>query len=258
MYPSLQEPLEIALGLAKKIRRRLKTSARGWSYPAGTVHFLHVGKAAGTQVKGVIHQLNEAGKVGKLIKHGHEVTLADLPEDQAYFFSTRDPATRFKSGFYSRLRKGQPRLLIEWTEHERLAFERFPHANDLAEALFAPGRDGREAAAAIRSIRHTARNLVDWFRFSGHLFDVRPPVWIVRQEHFAADLEVFLARIGHEGGVDLATDERRSHTNDYAGVPALIDAALANLRRWYAQDYAFLELCEDWMAAQDEPGRRAG
>ncbi len=85
------------------------------------------------------------------------------------------------------------------SEYEKLTLERFAHANDLAEALFAPGQRGRDATAAIRSISHCARNIVDWFKYCGYVFEVRPPIWIIRQEQFQADLDVFLNRIGYDG-----------------------------------------------------------
>ena len=213
----------------------------------GTIHFLHVGKTAGTQIKDVIDQVNRSGDSGKLLKHGHGTSLRDLPPGHDYFFSTRDPIARFRSGFYSRRRKGRPTHFSEWTEHERFAFARFPHANDLAEALFAPGQPGRDAISAIRSISHCSSNLVDWFRFCGYLFELRPPVWIIRQEQFSADLGVFLRRIGYKGCVDIAPERQKSHASDYVGIPDLSDTARANLRQWYAQDYAFLDLCEIWL-----------
>lgn len=233
------------------LRRRLRSIAPTRSHPATTVHFLHVSKAAGTQIGQVIKQINSSSFERKFVKHGHEVALFNLPQDQDYFFSVRDPVSRFKSGFYSRQRKGQPRYYNEWSEQERLAFENFPHANDLAEALFTPGQRGREAVAAIRAIQHCSRNLVDWFKFHGHMFEIRPPIWILRQEHFARDLGVFLKRCGYEGTLELAADKTRSHANDYSGIPELSDRARENLRRWYVQDYAFLDLCQEWMATTD-------
>ncbi len=218
-------------------------------YPDGTIHFLHVGKAAGTQIQHVIEQINQSRRVKrKLVYHGHGFGLFNVPPGQDYFFSTRDPLTRFKSGFYARKRKYHVNAgHQDWTEHERRAFARFSHAKDLAEALFAPGQRGQEAVQAILSNQHCARAIVDEFKFCGHLFALRPPLWIIRQERFQADLEVFLRRIGYNGPVDVATAKEEANTGDYDGVPELSESAKANLRRWYAQDYAFLALCESWL-----------
>lgn len=234
------------MGLKRRILRGLRQLTDTQKFPPNSVHFLHVGKAAGTRIGQIIDQVNQSNPAKPVVQHGHAIGLSDLPPDADYFFSTRDPITRFKSGFYSRLRKGQPRNFVEWSKYEAPSFERFPHANDLAEALFLPGQDGQDATAAMRSIRHPSRNLVDWFRFCGHMFDVRPPVWIIRQEHLQSDLEVFLKRIGYDGPL---ADEARSkdHTNDYENIPELSPLAQENLRRWYVQDYAFIDMCETWM-----------
>ena len=209
------------------------------------LHFLHVGKAAGTQIVNVMEHIKSETSLYP-ISHPHSIGLADLPEGERYFFSTRDPATRYYSSFYSRKRQGRPHYDNPWSPNEAIAFGNFPEANDLAEALFEEGQRGRQATAAIRSIRHTARNLVDWVRFEGHLFDRRPPVWVVRQERFASDLNILLRRLDCSEAVKIDM-ERRSHTNDYSETPPLSDKALENLRAWYVQDYAFLDLCESWI-----------
>ncbi len=223
---------------------------RPLAYPRDAIHFLHVGKAAGTQIKNTIKRINATRGIGRIVEHGHEAGLTDLPAGQRYFFCTRDPAARFRSGFYSRKNEGRPTHTVPWTAHERRSFERFAHANDLAEALFTPGEAGRDATMALRSIRHTARNLVDTFKFEGSLFELRPPVWIIRQEQFDADLAAFLDRIGFRGDAGLDTSSAGANRGAYGDAPPLSVAAVANLKRWYAQDYAFLDLCEDWLARQ--------
>lgn len=214
---------------------------------AKTIHFLHVGKAAGSQIGDIIKQIEDAGFGQRILNHRHKTGLAKIPAGDDYFFSTRDPVTRFKSAFYSRKRQGRPRHHREWTAHEAIAFERFQHANDLAEALFDPGQSGLEAAAAMHSISHCSRNFVDWIKPLGQLFSIRPPIWIVRQEHFERDLRELLRRIGFDGPVEISNDDHRAHRNSYENTPDLSAPAVENLRRWYAQDHEFLRLCQNWM-----------
>ena len=214
-----------------------------------TLHFLHIGKAAGTQVRHLARQINEAQDRWKIVKHDHNKNLRDLDRKDAYFFSIRDPLTRFVSGFYSRKRKGQPRLNVPWTLDEARAFDHFPHANDLAEALFAPGPRGHDAFAAIKAIRHTAKNQVDWFESRGALLWVQPPVWILRQERFDHDWAILMRRLELGTDVNPTRDAVRAHRNDYADTPPLSALAQSNLRRWYVQDIAFHEMCEAWLQA---------
>lgn len=215
------------------------------------VAFLHIGKNAGTQIMHLAQQLRDHGlQVHQL---PHATKLYQVPERLDYFFSIRNPVTRFKSGFYSRKRKGQPRLYVEWTKPEALAFGAFEHANDLAEALFRTDRRGNLAAQAIQAIRHTSMQQIDWFERIGFL-EARPPVWIVRQENFEADFDVLLARLGLAltcRDLQPARDPAAAHSNDYSRVPELSDLAKDNLRRWYARDLVFYDLCVQWMKDKD-------
>ncbi|WP_371158417.1 hypothetical protein [Jannaschia sp. 2305UL9-9] len=158
--------------------------------------------------------------------------------------------SRFKSGFYSRKRKGQPRIYSEWSAHDEIAFSEFEHANDLAESLFEPGERGRKAWAAMKSIRHTSQNQSDWFSCHGNFLRVRPPIWIVRQEHFDADLRDLVALIFADTDlpkIDLGDDDGSAHRNDYTSTPSLSETAKANLSTWYAQDIGFYDMCTAWL-----------
>jgi hypothetical protein len=236
----------------RSVRRRLARTAEPFRRdPRQRVFFLHIGKTAGTQISaegsGIAHQINAKSPRWRVVPCPHGRKLRSLPEDAAWFCSIRRPETRFRSAFYSRKRKGRPRNHIEWTPDEAIAFERFEHASDLAEALFAGGETGRQAFFAMKSIAHTSANQVDWFDRSGYFLERHPPVWIIRQEAFDADLRVLLDRLGHEAPVEVARDPLKAHANDYEGVPPLTDKALEALRTWYAQDHEFYRLCSDWM-----------
>lgn len=212
--------------------------------------FLHIGKNAGTQIMHLAEQLKPHGVVIHQMPHTRK--LYELPPGAEYFFSIRDPISRFRSGFYSRKRKGQPRLYVEWSSAEAAAFARFEHASELAEALFRDDETGRQAMAAIQSVRHTAMQQIDWFERAAYL-DLRPPVWIIRQENFSSDFDVFLERLGlslRYADLKPALDATRAHRNDYSLSPPLSRLAEDNLRRWYARDFAFYDYCVGWMAGQ--------
>jgi hypothetical protein len=237
--------------IAAKLTRHLR-DARGRRVQSHElVHFLHVGKCAGTQIKNLAGQINSHQDKVKIVSHPHGVTLANLPDEEQYFFSIRDPIRRFYSGFYSRLRKGKPRTFSQWSSHEARAFSVFGHANDLAEAL-SPGSDlEHEATAAMKSISHVSMNQVDWFSRNGFFLHERPPVWIVRTEKFSVDVETLLRRLGYAGKYEVSDDPLVRHQNDYGDVPPLSEKAIANLRRWYEQDFAFYRMCETWIGANE-------
>lgn len=249
--------------LKKVARRALKTAGyevvppkvgtrRLWPAPKDRtiVHFLHIGKNAGTQIAKVAQQINAQYPKLRILKHEHDVTLRDLPSGAIYFFSIRNPIKRFVSGFYSRKRKGQPRLNKEWSPDEALAFAEFEHAVDLAEGLFESGAKGLKAFYAIKSMRHTAQSQVDWFCMQGHFLELTPPVWIIRQEKFDADLAEFQKRLGIEANVAITDDPAQAHKTDYSTVPPLTEKAIGNLARWYAQDFEFYRVCEAWIESR--------
>ena len=217
------------------------------------IHFLHIGKCAGTQIAHAIEILNQDYGKTVIKKQPHGVYLRDIPQEAQYFFSIREPLSRFRSGFYSRKRKGMPRYKVEWNSGEAKAFADFEHANDLAEALFEDGERGQLAFSAIRSIRHTARNQVDWFVLDGDFLENRPPLWIIRQERFADDMARLSERLGEDLeilGSSAPKDQTERHSNDYTGVPDFSEKAIASLTRWYAQDIAFYAHCERWLDGQ--------
>lgn len=212
------------------------------------IHFLHIGKNAGTQIGLLIEQINAIDRRHRIERHGHDVRLRDLPPGERYFFSIREPVSRFVSAFYSRKRKGQPRRYSEWSRFEARAFEAFEHANDLAEALFGEGDKGALAMAAIKSISHTSMEQIAWFDRAGFFLEVRPPICILRQEQLAQDVGQLRSALELAAPLTLSADERESHATDYSEVPPLTDGARANLARWYAQDLEFHRRCLDWIA----------
>lgn len=210
------------------------------------IAFLHIGKNAGTQIRHIAQQINQNGNL-EIIGFPHHTKLIDLPKDMPYFFSIRNPISRFKSGFYSRKRKGQPRLNIPWTEHEAIAFNTFQHANDLAEALFEPGHFGTKAIEAMQSIVHTSMQQIDWFQRTGSFLEKRPPIAIIRQENFSNDIQLFLHRIGVKN-VHISSDPKIAHSNTYQNLPEFSTKAISNLKIWYARDFAFYNMCEAWIS----------
>ena len=210
------------------------------------IAFLHIGKNAGIQVMNVAVKLKDYGV--NIHRLGHKVKLSQLPNDAKYFFSVRKPESRFLSGFYSRKRKGQPRMYREWSEHEAVAFSLFEHANDLAENLFSEGDIGKKARMAIKSISHTGMQQVDWFQRCAFI-DQQPPLTIIRQENFVSDMQRLLNLLNIDVDVTsmITKDKITAHRNDYKETPPLSDVALKNLREWYIQDCYFYEMCEDFL-----------
>lgn len=69
------------------------------------LHFLHIRKTGGTALKNALraHPVTENCV---LHLHPHRIRLSDVPVGHRVMLATRDPVSRFVSGFGSRLRQG--------------------------------------------------------------------------------------------------------------------------------------------------------
>ena len=227
------------------------------------IHFLHIGKSGGTALKYAIRQAGKAALAGSdakfdklapwesplgtvhLQKHGFK--LWNVPEGDYAFFSVRDPASRFISSFYSRLRKGMPRHHTEWSEGEAKAFGWFSTPQELALALAKRrGKQRAQAEFAMGAIKHIRRPIVSWIGDVDHLRKMLPQVaYIARQETLNDDWERIKALLQLPPDLELPSDPVQAHRTtgevDRTLTPKMLDA----LREWYAEDYELLALCDE-------------
>jgi Sulfotransferase family len=230
------------------------------------LHFIHVGKTGGTAIK---EALREAGLAvegpesryvqkatyvpstpfGQIVLHNHGFKLRDVPADDFAFFFLPDPISRFVSGFASRLRKGQPRYSIKWSESERLVFERFPTPQSLAHAIVSKDKAERELARwAMEHIQHVKwfnRQVGDATRLCATLPRI---VYIGRQETLDSDWRQLKPMLGLPQDLELPTDPVAAHRGDASVDTSLDEPALEILRRWYRADYRLLGICERFRA----------
>jgi hypothetical protein len=216
-----------------------------------TAHFLHIGKTGGTAVKEGLGTFRTRGDY-RIVVQPHHVTLADLPTADAFFFLLRHPVTRFASGFTSRQRQGAPRYANPWTPQEKVAFERFPTSNALAEALGSQDAEEREAAGeAMRTIGHVRASYWRWF-VDEETLRARSDrlIFCGAMESLSDDFPRLLAELGLQGrGLDLPTDDVKAHRTPTSSRSPLSPAAVANLQQWYARDFELIALCDELHAS---------
>ena len=128
--------------------------------------FIHIGKTAGNTVKSIASDVNHNYNK-KLHIYPHNCDLKNIlrfRKDRISFI-LRDPAERFISGFYSRMRNGRPLNNRLWSLKEAISYLYFPDANKLCEAL---GDDDERlysaALYAINSIQHLKRGYSFYFQ----------------------------------------------------------------------------------------------
>jgi hypothetical protein len=222
-----------------------------------TLHFIHVGKTGGTAIKRALREQGAAywnereapnvrpTKYGPIQLHHHSYGLREVPADDYVFFCVRDPVSRFLSGFYSRLNKGQPRYYAEWTPAEREAFEAFPTPQQLAAALAGEDPDARLLAEqAMRRVRHLRPMTRSVGRRKALRARLEQVAYIGRQETLTADWERMKDVLGLPDEVQLPASPVRAHVGDASLDTSLDEAAVTALREWYRRDYRLLKFSD--------------
>lgn len=85
-------------------------------------------------------------------------------------FTIRDPISRIISGFYDRLRAGQPYYMNAWTQAEAVVFSHITCPYKLLQYLISDDYTEKATADfAMRSIRHLSRGYTYYFRSRDYL-----------------------------------------------------------------------------------------
>ena len=227
------------------------------------VHFLHVSKAGGSALRHAIRASRVqagarlASPWGRIRGHDHRFRFADVGSDEMAVITLRDPATRFVSGFLSRLRKGAPRYYNEWTPHESQSFEWFSSPGALADALAEPSGELRERAEfALRSIGHVKDPMIHWTGDAGYVRERAENVlYVARQETLDAHWELLKELLDLPRDQMLPRDPVVAHRSADVVDREISSKGVRALREWYAADYELLELAEE-MRQNGFPGLR--
>lgn len=203
------------------------------------VHFLHIGKTAGTSIKSAFnyHYLTVTDTC-VFVLHNHGTYLTDIPKDEKVFFVVRDPLTRFVSGFYSRLREGMPRIYNPWKPEEKIAFELFKTPNELGEALSSSDKSIKESAKkALQNIGHVRSSYWRWVKSPEYLHQHLECIfWIGCQENLSNDFE----KLKKKGALNIDLPKEKAHASPSHFDSTLSDLARQNLTEWYKAEYDFL------------------
>ena len=257
--------------LQQRLHRRRKwlkpriQSVRGRLKRQRVIHLLHIGKTGGSAVKeairgdirGVKSVYQDVAPGTRIVAHAHQIDLGMCPPGDDVVFILRDPASRYVSGFLSRLRQGAPRHDSPWSRAEERAFERFPTPNDLAEGLFADDPEVRTAAEqAMRDIAHVRKTFADWLGSVELVRARRDDILLVGwQESLAEDFERLRELIGLPERCQLPTDPETANRAPDDTPRDLSETGTANVRAWYAEDYAIISALEE-LGLTTRPGRR--
>lgn len=182
-----------------------------------------------------------------LVFETHGYRLNDLPKDHYNFFVVRDPLTRYVSGFYSRYRKGMPRIYNPWKNGEEEAFTNFPTPNALGEALSSNDIEKRKLAKkALASIGHVNTSYYDWFHSPEILKrNIDRIKFVAIQENLNEDFDNMKTFFGLPDRIHLPKDKTKSHKNPDSFDKKLSEKAVINLKQHYKKEYEFLDILFD-------------
>ena len=210
------------------------------------LYVFHIGKTGGTALNDAL--VTHAASCAYTFQfRGHAMKLTDVPAGKKFLFVVRDPLHRFVSAFNGRLREDRPRYHYPWTSEERTAFAAFETPDALARALSSDHARTRERAErAMRGIGHLNSSYWYWFHdestFRARESDM---LFIGFTERLTADFEILKSKLGLPSEAQLPSDERAAHRTPASFDAHLSDVARTNLERWYADDLAFLRICEE-------------
>lgn len=233
-----------------RLRKRLLARLTGRI----NVHFLHIRKTGGTALKHALgdHQVTPNCV---LYLHPHRIRMLDVPTRHRAMFVTRDPVSRYVSGFGSGLRQGAPSRHVAWSKDEALAFSRFSDPNSLALALNPAHPKHAEALHAMQSIPHIRSSYWDWFGDEEALAAREDAIFFIgRIESFEADFEALKGQLGLPPELTLPLDPRASNRGASQSTPPVLEPmAIELLKSWYRRDYDFLAYCERWRERHGGP-----
>lgn len=210
-----------------------------------TIHFLHVSKTGGTVLKSSLRPYLFLEK--RYIRlHPHSTTLADIPEGEKVIFFLRDPIKRFVSGFYSRLREGEPAHHSKWNQAERKAFMEFSTPNLLAEALSSDCSETHNMAIfAMQNIGHINTLYSFWLLSEAYLARRKEDVFFFGfQETLVQDFHMLKLLLSLPSECELDTRPTVSHQAPDNEDKHLSELAIHNLRHWYREDYSLLKFLQ--------------
>jgi hypothetical protein len=225
------------------------------------VHLIHVSKSGGSALRFAIREARKkaGGQLetewGPVWGHDHRFRMIHVERGDKVIFALRDPATRFVSGFYSRLRKGAPRYDLGWSAAEQQAFEWFKTPQALADALAGADEETRRRAVfAMGAIVHVNRPMTRWLGSPAYLYrNLDKVLYVARQESLAEDFEQIKEILDLPREQMLPDDDIIAHRTAYPDDRTLSEQGLRALQLWYAADYELLEIGDAVRAGREPP-----
>jgi hypothetical protein len=233
-------------------RKRVNLLSRKYLVPVfpksrkQVIHFLHIRKTGGTALLNSLRAFEATDFV--LLDQPHSVRLMDVPRGDQVIFFLRNPAQRFVSGFYDRLRQGLPRYNRPWSRAEAFVFSRFKTPNQLALGLTSKNRTTvRDAEYSISKVRHLSSTYSQSLGSIEYIRSRLDDLYFVGfQENLDQDFQRLKKKMSMPGSIELTRDNRLAHKMPVHFDRRLSDQALHNLEAIYSEDYRIYNFLKDF------------
>jgi hypothetical protein len=212
----------------------VKTNAMPRSLPSRDVVLIHIGKSGGStvipEIKSAVQRLRH---LNVSYVHVVDAMTHEYSTQRLFVIVMRNPIRRFVSAFYYRSPESDPRNIAY-----RDTFDaRFKSVSMFAEALYSDGALNVTVLKAFKSNPHIKMNIAHYLtRFlasipSHSTASASRNIFVITQEALAQDAKVAL---------DLDIDVHKNRGRRPRCM-TLTSAALSNLRRFLAPDFAVVE-----------------
>ena len=201
-----------------------------------TFIFFHISKTGGTAIKSAL--VNKHPQKGKIRWMRHATKLSDVERgEKKIIFFIRHPISRFISGYYSRKNCGRPAHYKQWTENERLFFEKFGTINKLCDSLSSFNILERRKARKLRgAVKHLTRrhSYEEIFTSIDYLKERGKEIYFVGfQEKLELDFNSLCRKLNIHAS--LPKDEYAAHKGNY-DIEFPSQRRLATLQKFLEKD----------------------
>ncbi len=204
------------------------------------VHLLHLPKTGGRALKVALRPFSKNLDYYLVLKPGH-YSLASIPLDDKFFFTLRDPLSRFVSGFNHIYRQGAPLFREPWTPFQQRVFEVYDSANQLAEALARKEVLAVEAMSRLGHLRKIALQM-------GGLDNLRKReaniLMVCFQERLTEDFVKLKNLLELPEECALPNNPVQANMAPQCSLETLSEHAKVCLVEHYQEDYELIEYCK--------------
>jgi len=214
-------------------------------YNKTNIHFLHIGKTGDSSIKSTLN--NYLNTRYCIYCYDHLIKLKHISPKDKVIFSVRDPIDRFVSAFNFAKDRALP-LGKLFSPAASNYLNNFENADELAIALYSDIETKREVAKKVMQlIPHLRENYWYWFGNEKYLQSRLNNIFFVFNcKCLNNNFLHFKEKIGADSNIKLPLiNDSKANVNFTKHNKSLSSEGIANLKKWYSNDYKFLKFLKE-------------